>query len=724
MLRSRGVAEDDYEDETEELEVDDPELSEEKLEFEDDDPNLVATFMATKEGVECLKKKSDSIRKRFESAWDSTEEYRDRRAKNWLIFTGKLPPKEYPWKGAANTHVPIMLETITRLHFRAMSELFGDWATVFGVLPVGPDDEEAAELLSKHGNWQINEEIPDFKRQMDRGLMAYFLDGDQTFASSRDLKRGVNRHEALSADEFVVPYTYTSVMPDYSDCPYYFRIRNYYKHELEVMRDAWYEVDKVLDEEPPPWDSDPESPSLEAAAEAAGIAMPDDTGSSPYRVLQYEGWESLPGRDRDYWVQAFIDHRTGNFLSLAIHEEPDWQEARQYEERVAQQTEYLNALDTHDAMLREFEAASQLVANAPPPQPVMGPLGPEMPPPLQPPAPPPPPPVMPEWMDPEDPTLEPEAPTMRPIMLFTHGVCIEPLAGNLGLGFGQIQADFNRAANTALQQFTDAATLSNGSGLITSSLVKFKEEFTYRPGVVNVVEGVSGEEMKKNIDRLDFKPPSPELMQVVDKMYSWGQSSVQSPNVLSGESGKSGETFRGISARIEQATKQLSVSTRKFADGPLTQVLRNNARLNAIFLPDSQFLAINNHRMGTVDSITIGRDLYRRDYKVAIKADLKFTSDAQRIADAEQMLSMAQQIPQLQQNIPLLQRLLRKVFEARDLHDMVAFLGPQLPAPETPLGLPPPPPPGMAPPGAPPPPGQAPPGPNGPAGPAPEGPPQ
>lgn len=710
-------SEDDIEIDTGE----DDEPSDEEVEFEDDDPNLVPGFLDTQEGRDFLKELSQRIKRRFDDTWESTEEYRDRRAKNGLIFAGKLPPKDFPFKDCANVHVPIMLETITRLHFRAMSELFGSWDSVFGVLPIGPDDEEIAELLSKHGNWQINEEIPNFKREQERALLQHFTDGDFTIHSLRDPFRNVNLHETLTADDFVVPYTHTSTMPDYSDCPYYFRVRHYYRHELEAMREAWHGVDDVIDREPPPWDSDPEPQLLNAAAQAAGIEVPDGDDSSPYKVLQYEGWEELPGRDRQYFVQAYLDYATGNFLALSVLEEPDWQELREYEQRLEARDQYLNMVDQHAADVAAYEVMVNALASAPPmPQvdPMTGmPMGP-------PPIPPPPmAPQMPPWMDPLDPQAEPTPPTMRPIHMFTHGVCIEPLAGNLGMGFGNIQADFNRAANTALNQFTDAATLANSRGLITSNLVKFRDGFSYRPGMLNVVDGVSGEELKRNIMPLEFGPASPQLMEVVNKMYEWGQSSVQAPEVLSGEAGKSGETFRGISARIEQATKQLSVSTRKYAEGPLKRVLQCNARLNAIFMPESQFVAINNHKLGSVETISVGRDLYRRDYKVAIKADLKFTGDAQRIADAEQMLSMLMSNPMLQQNVGIMQRALRKVFEARDQHDMVAYLGPQLPPPVTPLGLAAPPQPPAPEGGAPGQEGQPPQG-NGPAGPAPEGPPQ
>jgi len=154
-----------------EILVDDEVALEDSLKYDDDEPNLVPIFMESVKGIDAIDELSERVYKDFNNAWEASEEWREDKAQEWKMFSGKLPPKGWPFKGCANVHVPIVLENITRLQFRTMAELFGDWTNVFGVVPVGPDDQQDAEILSKHGNWQIREQIVDFQRQMARATL-------------------------------------------------------------------------------------------------------------------------------------------------------------------------------------------------------------------------------------------------------------------------------------------------------------------------------------------------------------------------------------------------------------------------------------------------------------------------------------------------------------------------------------------------------------------------
>ena len=719
-----------------------PEPSESPLEYSDDDPNLVPVFEQYVSGVKHLKKLSAHIKRVFDSDWESNAKYRTRRAEVWELFTGVLPPKTFPYKDSANAHVPIAFKAITRLVFHAFDEIFGDMSNLAGVLPVGPDDEEDARQQSKHLNWQLREQCLDFKRQMQRALLMFYLDGDVVCHSSRDTFRGFNRHETLTCDEFVVPYNYVSTMPDYSDCPHYTRVRMMRAYELETM-EGWVGVEEVL-EGKPSWDDDPVGDLGPRIAKAQGVESPDEEGDAPYKILQWEGWWKLPLQKKHRWIQAFVDAKTGNILQLAIHEEADWQEQEQYDARIAERDRYLTDVDGYNAAQQQFDMQAMM---GPPPGLPLGPMSgmpveppmpqdmpmmgappgmppgpPGMPPMGMPPMAPPQPPVapsMPMWMDGMDPMAEPPPPKMSPIYMFSHGVCIEPILGNLGLGMGGMQADINKAANVALSQFTDAATQNNARGIITSSIIKFKNGYTRRPGSVNVAEGATGAELRNNIIPDEIGPASPQLMELVANCVQWGEDAAAAPDVLAGDAGKSGETFRGISTRLEQAGKQLSVSAGNFTFPFLTQILRNQCRLNAIFMNEEEFVRINDDRMGLSVPVTVGRQMYRRNYRVQIAADLKFTSQATRVADADQLVQMVMKTQP--QNIGMLQYALKRSLEARELWDAVAHLGPLLPPPPFPLALRAPPPQPGQPGGETP--GQKPPQANGPGGPAPEGPP-
>jgi hypothetical protein len=657
--------------------------------YDEESPNLVAVFKENPVGEAWLKNFSLEARKKFDEAYESTELYRKRLAEDMLIFSGDLPPKSFPFEGAANAHVPIMLENVTRVVTRLMAELFGDWSNLFSVVSVGgPAGQDEADVLSLHGNWQFREQIRDFDRQMERALLAMICWGDFTVRSYYDEELRCNRHELLTPEEFVIPFTYVTTQPDYSDVPYRFLIMRRYRHQLQAMRDKWEGVDNVVAKRVPDWLSTNDDMVIaESIAMSHKVRIPDSTGA-PYKLLQYEGWEQLPNQDRDRFVQAIIDYETGAVLLLTFHEEIDWRDRIRYERQQKEAIAYTLARSQYEDQLAQrdqldAQVRDQLVnADTMPPQMktalVTG-LS-SQPYPDEPPRP--------SWMK-DDGSSEPPPPRKVPIHLFAHGVCIENMTGSLGLSYGRIQADFNRGANVAISQFTDSATIGNCPMLLTTDGVSFARPFKFSPGSVQVVNGVSGQDLKMNIYELTLQPANPQLVQLADKFYGWGQSSMQAPSVLSGEPGKSGETFKGISARIDQATKQLSVVARKFARGPLKQILMNNAKLNSIFLEDQEIIGVLDFRTQTLRDIKIGRELYRRDYNVMIAADLRFASESQKVQEADEMVQMPQAVPQLQGNVAFVYAAVRKALEARNRFDMVQLLGPPPPPPTTPLGMPP-----------------------------------
>jgi hypothetical protein len=299
-------------------------------------------------------------------------------------------------------------------------------------------------------------------------------------------------------------------------------------------------------------------------------------------------------------------------------------------------------------------------------------------------------PMGPAWLDaPDDPAAMPKKMKKSPIHMFAHGVCIEPLVGNLGLSYGRIEADFTRAANTVLSQLIDAATLGNSKSYIVSEQVTLEKDFSVQPGKMNKVAGVVGAELGANIMPIDPGPANPQLFQVLELMQKLGESAIQAPSILSGTPGKSGETWRGAAARIEQATKQISVAARKFTV-PLKQILENNARLNSIFMPDEELLHIAMANLGKAPEVRVTREMYQRGYKVEVRADLRFISQMQRVQEAQEMIQLPAAVPPLQGNIPFIYHSVLKYLQASGRHDMIPMLGPPPPPPETTLGIPPP----------------------------------
>lgn len=684
----------DYGDEQQPEREGDGEQKPAPLEYDIEADNLVFELEGNDRGEQFLKELADKVIRDFDECRDGTEQYRERFGADWKLFTGDLPPKQYPWENCANPNVPIMLENLSRLTFRAYGEMFGDWSNVIAVAPIGPDDKLRSEVLSKHGNWQFRSEIPDFKRQQARGILLFFTAGDVTCHSTRDLINQRNQHDILTCDQFYIPYTYVTTSPDYSDVPFKIRVYEYQRHDLNRMRDVWANVERVIEQKPESWDGeDRRSPLREGVAMVSGEEVPDDLRNAPYQLLWYEGWCKLPNQKREHHIKCVVDKRSRAILHLQLHEIENWKDRIRFERQKAEIDAYAQALLTFEspefrmAQQREMElrqrlsepdidpneraAVEQALAEQPLPT-----------------APPPPP----DWLDdpegfviavkaqqggPED-WIEPVR--MDPIQMFAHGVCIEPLVGSLGLSYGRILSDFQRAANVALSQFADAAHLANSWSIITPG-IDFDGGFEISPGRINKAIGHTGQELRNSIVELKPGAANPQLLDVVSLMYQYGQTAVQAPNVLSGEPGKSGETYRGLASRIEQATKQLGVATRNYANF-FEQIAKNNAKLNEMYMPDEELIYLNDHMLGTFDELRIGRAMYQRDYRVEIRADLRFTTESQRVAEADEVLAMVGAIQPLQNNPAFVYVALKNALEARNQADLVQALGAAPPAPE------------------------------------------
>lgn len=682
--------------------------------YDESSTNLAYDFSEHPRGKEALRKIGDFIKIEYDAAREANKEYLERCARDWRIFSGDLSPKSAPFKDAANAHVPIMLENLSRLAFRAKDELFGDWTDVVSMKPTGDDDKEISAILTRHLNWQLPQ-LPGMVREQDRGMLIFFTFGEVASHSYYDERLLMNRHEILSPEQVTTPYVYVSTALDYSDCPWVAKMMMLYRHELEQMADAYYDVDAVLRNRPPAWSDEPEKRISDALAEARGISLDEgQQDSAPYQLIWWEGWLSLPSQDAQRYCQVLMEYRSQHILKLTIHEHEDWKDRLRYERQMNELNGWRMAMQMHSQQMEQHLGNLETQADAL----LSGGIGATMGPmaemeslvglagaaraPL------PPPPPSPGWLlDPEDPGALPRAPRKVPIHMFAHTACIEPLQGNLGLGYGRIEGDYNRAANTALCQFTDQATLSNCQTLITSGDVQFREPFGVGPGKVNVLTGFAGR-IQDAILPLQFAQANGQLLELVKEFRAYGQAATQVSEVISGFPGKSGEPFKGLAARLEQATKSLSVPTRKYALF-FEQIVKNNCHLNSIFLDNDELFSVANDLIpGSMMQQRVTRDMYRRTYDVTVRADLRFTSQAQRIQEADEVVAMVNSNPALAMNQALVHAAYKEALEARGKKHMAALMGPP-PQP----GMPP-----MMPPGAPP-------GPGGPpAPPRPQGPPQ
>lgn len=672
-----------------------------------DSPNLVPLFTEIDEGRKFLARVAKQVHDDFTRDWDGSEDYRERRKQNYQLYTGLLPKKSFPFDGCANAHHPLMFERILRLSANVFAEIFTDRETIFGVKPTGPDDYEIAEVLTLHGNWQLTNELTDFLRQQERALQEFYNAGSVFCHSYHDPTARRNRHDILNCEEFVIPYVWVTTMVDLSDVPRKTRILRKYRHELEDLRDgdpahAWAQVDEVLGTDPPGWDV-LDTKVRDAGERREGIVKPEIDPSAPYVFYQYHGRLRMPGERHSRPICAIVESRNKTVMRLYIDEEEDWRDRMRYDAQAEELATYQGDTRAHQEMQEQQQFLQGRLA-----QPDVDPteagmlqdgLAQDQ---IEPPMPP-------SWLETEsEPHPETGMPAPRPVRRvptesFSHGVCVDNPSGALGLSYGTILAELNRLSNEALNRFYDSATLANiQSYIVPEGLDLGTSTLTLTPGKIFRAKGVTGEQLRNMIMELRASPANPQMMDMVRVSTEWGDAAVAAPGVLSGEPGKSGETFRGLATRREQATKQLSASAIRYLSF-LNRILVNNARLNALFLPEHEVMQVGNHFAGIrkftvdakgqpMDKVGIGREMYRRNYSVTFTADVRFVSQAQRVAEADEIFAMVMQAPPLMSNPALVYASAVEVFKARGKPELIPMLGPPPPPPEFPLGMAPPPP--------------------------------
>ena len=653
---------------------DDADAAQKRVTYDLNAPNMVPQMMRTKAGQEAVRKIGTSVYDEVNDAWNASEKYRKNARDQWRMFAGDLPEKKAPFKDCANMHVPQVLEDVSRLYMRMYVEVVGDGGDFFSVLPVGPDDKDVAELLTRHGNHQLRTELIDLPAQLERAALFFIIPGDVTSHSYYDAHRRLNRHEILTPDDVIVPYMYTTTTPDYSDCPWVAKWLRLYRYELQRYRGNWHEVDTVLAKKPSFDEDEITHPMAEAQKKLDGDE-PGPDQRAPHKFVHYEGWIELPDQPNEMYCKVIIEWQTKKVMSLTLHMEDDWKDRARFDKQSRE-------LEAYRAGMAAFQQALTL------PQPMADPMTGMAMPTTPPPEPPPPP----SWADDPvslmDESFDVEPTRQVPIHMFGHGKGIEPPAGPRGMGTGRVLTDLNLASNVMVNQFVDQGTVANSWGGLYAGGSTQAKDIKVQPGMFTCVPGIRPGELKDAFLEMRPSQANPQLFDMVRFTRELSSAAASAPGILSGESGKSGETYRGFQGRLEQATKQASFITGKYAK-LVERIIVNNGRLNAKFLPEDEIALVNNHKLGTSQEIRIGRRLYERDYRVYMKTDLRFASQAARIQEADQLFAMVTTPnPTIPPNPALVQAAFKEVFISRGKDELVPLLGPPIPPPPTGLNIP------------------------------------
>lgn len=676
--------------------------------------NLLPIYEGTEDGKKFCQELVQKVLDDFQEDWDSCEPWRKKRLERGRLWVGDLDPKTGPMEDAANAHLPVMLERGLRIIHRMYGEMFPDKDFVFQAIPSTALTQDRADVITLHDNWQIRKEIPDFFKQNRRALTEFIVHGDCVIHSYRDIAGKRNRHEAMSAEEVVWPYHFKTNLPDMSDIPRKTRVLRKYKHELLELEEvgAFSGVTAMLEKEKEPgFDAGPDLTIRPRVDKQEGKDAPVKSKAAPYTLYEYHGRCKLPGQKKERPIIAIVSPTCRCVVALYLREQEDWKDAARFKSQSEEFGLYQqNQQAFQQIQASELQMQQRLTMPDVPPEEAAqiqqhfaqqhGPLQP---------------PRAPAWL--KEGMQGPAPVRMVPIEYFSHGVCIENLDGSLGLGIGLLLEPFNQTVDTVASQYLDSATLANLATILAPFNITMEPGDTrLEPGQIHKVRGVSAEQLQNAFKVIQFPPANQQMLDVVKLMMDAADGVSSAPDVLSGEAGKSNETYRGIATRVEQATKQLTVLAQNYLEF-LTEVLKKNARLNAVFMDDEEVKHVVDPRTLESKDVVIGRQMYLEDFDIAFTADTSFGGREKKKSEADQILGMVTSLPpELSQMVfppSFVREAVVRALKARGLHDMVKFLPPAPPVPQVPMGMQPPPQPGMPgqPPGAPPGPPGPPPGP-------------
>lgn len=647
--------------------------------------NLVGTI-----DLDEQKRIADTAFEDYDRDWTSSEKYRDKRAAILKLYLGEMPTKE---EGYAQIHYALIAKAVQRLHARVYDQQFPSNGEFFGVRQTSAQDLDRSVRVSKHMNWQILHQIPEYVPNHDSLIMQWYLYGSAFSFMYWDPSRNRPCHEACVTEDIVLPYTRRSTDPSLSDVPRITRIVRKYRFGEEgldaLAASGYYDqvnVDSLYDKEDDEGGEDKDraaEPVQQTIDRAAGVQQPESEKNGPRVLLEQHRWWKLPEWDNYRPVIVTIDRDTRTLLSFMLREDEDPEDRARYNrEKAANDAQHAAAMQQYERDQQMYFAG--MTANTtgvpqpgpmtmtPPPMPGMPPIQapivvhPGMIPP-----------DAPKPVAPVAPKL-PVPPKMVPINFFTHFVCIPNPEGIYGFGIGYLLEGNNIAADAIASAMVDAGKLSNTLTGIRSRESKIRGgDWKIRPGEVTEVDALP-QDLATCIHLFKFPGPEPQLAGFIKDQKEEAEELSGASDILSGEVGGSNETATTTQIRISQALAAISIQNKRYTRAR-TEEGKKLARLNSVYLPDEDYFPVIDpfHTQPTVDE-HIARADYLQDVSITVTADPRMASQPQRLQEAIQAVNTFAQIagivPALQQNVALWNALGVNVAKAMDRPDIVAAM--------------------------------------------------
>lgn len=232
---------------------------------------------------------------------------------------------------------------------------------------------------------------------------------------------------------------------------------------------------------------------------------------------------------------------------------------------------------------------------------------------------------------------------IKPVEYFTKFSFIPNPDGSFyDLGFGLLLGSINAAANTMLNQLTDAGTLSNlQSGFLAKGLRLGKSgDYRFEPGEWKPVNNTF-DDLKKGIFPLPVREPSDVLFKLLGMLVQSGKELASIAEIFTGKMPGQNTPASTTMATIEQGLKVFT-SIYKRVYRSLGKEFEKLFELNLIYLDEGEHQYAY-EKDGVMIDETINSQFYK-DAKVKIvpAADPNMVTDTQKLIQLQSMMEMAQ----------------------------------------------------------------------------------
>jgi len=563
--------------------------------------NLVPALMTTQEGRHFLEELGKRVIRKKDEDEKSGEGYRECLASALEMYLGRGGTfTKGPAKGSPRPVHPTLAKIVNRTYSRVISVVL---QTEPIAVPTADDDIERALRLAQHIAWEKRAKHPDWAPTMADSAMQWVLFGSMFRAVEWDVLENKKSIDYMSCGDLILPYSEKDSSPDMRRVERISRLMRMPKHRIKRLgMRKWFENLDIFDKDSeikasPVKDTD-KNAVQEVVAEFQGQTADNSTGKrDSYQIVQQHMWCELPeipgwnpDKDVPRRVAVWVEQSTKKVLRLVIME----REIRVDRIRFENESK-LKAIQIQN--WREIAARAAMAGQQPPPNPA-GEIAP---------------------------------PAVEPVFSIIHYRFMPNPEGIYGLGAWAFVGPLNEVINDLLGEDIIAHRMANiQGGLVSDDVAVEKGTFELEYGKFNHLEGVTSQQLKDGVLPLPFERPKGNLSGYIEKLDQEAQAVTSSSDQQSGVPGPSHETATAARARAYQGSTATTAAVEQFLI-PLAYEYKLYARLNSMFLPDTEYFFVTEPHPQTGaqarKQVQITRADYDTDYDITFEADVRLEVD-------------------------------------------------------------------------------------------------